>query len=208
MNRLEVDLAVIGESLAGYAAALHLAQAGRHVVLLNFHRDTDWVDDLPFVQHTALGPRTRGLDFVRSVNERLQLAGVTRAESMYVTSIDCKEAVIVASTDSVLSAKGVVYAPNGTEPGVDWTVPFQGFGVSYSASHDAYFYKRRTVAVWGDSPRVFDHAYDCVAVCVSTPCHCKQDWTSAGCGNSQGFGKSAISVPRDGRRGSSREGKR
>jgi thioredoxin reductase len=54
-----------------------------------------------------------------------------------------------------------VFAPNGTEPGIDieGSSTLQGFGVSYSAAADAPFYISRRVALYGDAPRVVEHAW-------------------------------------------------
>jgi thioredoxin reductase len=71
------------------------------------------------------------------------------------------ERVMVECGDRAWSCSGVVFAPNGTEPGidVDGSAPLHGFGVSYSAADDAPFYRSRRVAVYGDAPRVIEHAW-------------------------------------------------
>jgi thioredoxin reductase len=156
-----IDYAVIGYSLAGVSAALTLAESGDRVVLLDFDRDTDAIADMPRIQATPLGPSTSGIAFDETIREALRRAGIDRSTSCHVTSIYSEGNAIAECSDRRWSCKGVVFAPNGTEPGLDieGSSALHGFGISYSAVADAPFYESQRVAVYGDSPRVFDHAW-------------------------------------------------
>jgi len=158
MNTEEAEYVVIGESFAGISAALSLASRDR-VVLLDFHRDTDAIVDLPRVQSTSLHRTTTGVAFEEVVNSRLKRAGIERQTSCYITSVKSARNVIVECTEQRWSCKGVVFAPNGTEPGLGASSSLHGFGVSYSAGSDASFYRGRRVAVYGDAPRAIEHAW-------------------------------------------------
>lgn len=161
MKTEHVDYAVIGYSLSGVAAALTLAESKKHVVLVDFHRDTDAIDELPFIQSTPLGPRANGTAFEKTIRKALRGVGVDRQTSCLIASIYSEGRVVVECRDRRWSCKGVVFAPNGTEPGLDikGSSALQGFGLSYSAVTDASFYTSRRVAVYGDGPRVVDHAW-------------------------------------------------
>jgi thioredoxin reductase len=154
------DYLVVGESLAGFSAALLLAESRDRVALINFHRDTDAVADLPRIQTTSLNAPTSGASFATAMNVSLGRSGVIRPTNCYVTNVHSdRRDVIVECTEQRWSCKGVVFAPNGTEPGIEITTPLHGFGVSYSAASDAPFYAGRRVAVYGDVPRVIEHAW-------------------------------------------------
>jgi thioredoxin reductase len=154
------DYVVIGYSLAGISAALTLAAAGEHVALLDYHRDTDTVAELPRIQPTSLGVSSTGDAFEQAMQERLKQASVERRTDCFIQTVYSDETVVIECADRRWSCRGVVFAPNGTEPGIDTegTSALQGFGVSYSPSDDAPFCLLRRVAVYGDVPRVIEHA--------------------------------------------------
>jgi len=159
---IRTDYAVIGHSLAGISAALALAKSGDRVVLLDFHRDTDAVAESPRIQPTSLGPPATGAAFDAAMENVLAQAGVRREPGCIVESVfPSGSEVFVECSDRGWLAKGVVFAPNGTEPGIDveGSAALQGFGLSYSAAADAPFFPSRRVAVYGDAPRVLDHAW-------------------------------------------------
>lgn len=160
MKLERADYIVIGHSLAGISAALTLAKAGERVALLDFHRDTDAIFEFPRIQPTSLGPSARGAAFDRAMQELLKQAAVERQTDCFIESVYSDENVTVECDDRRWSCRGVVFAPNGTEPGIDieGSSRLQGFGVSYSAAADAAFFLSKRVAVYGDSPRVFEHA--------------------------------------------------
>jgi thioredoxin reductase len=155
------DYVVVGYSLAGISAALTLARAGGRVVLLDFHRDTDAIYELPRIQATSLGPSASGATFDRAMQELLEQAAVERQTDCVVENIYSDENVTVDCDDWRWSCRAVVLAPNGTEPGLDveGNSALQGFGISYSAAADAPFVLSRLVAVYGDAPRVLEHAW-------------------------------------------------
>lgn len=160
MTRGAVDYVVVGASLAGVAAALRLAVLRRTVVLIDFDRDTDTIADLSYVSGTALAPEMTGVALEERLSEALTRANVQRQTNCHVTGIYSDGAVVVECSDRLWTCKGVVFAPNGTEPGIDidGSSALQGFGVSYSAAADAPYYASSRVAVYGDSPRVLEHA--------------------------------------------------
>jgi len=155
--------AVIGYSLAGISAALTLAKTGDRVVLLDFHRDTDTLAELPRIQSTSLGPSTSGVAFEGAMQKMLHQAGVERQTSCFIQSVYSGGNVTIDCSDMRWSCRGVAFAPNGTEPGIDVEggSSLHGFGLSYSAADDAPFYSSRRVALYGDAPRVLEHA--CIA---------------------------------------------
>jgi thioredoxin reductase len=157
----ESDYVVVGFSLAGLAAAMKLSESGGRVVLLDFHRDTDTISDLPRIQATSLGSSASGVAFEQAMREALQRGGVDRRTTCLVEALYSDGNVIVECADRRWSCRGAVFAPNGTEPGIDveGSKALHGFGISYSAAADVPFYGSRRVAVYGDRPRVIEHAW-------------------------------------------------
>jgi thioredoxin reductase len=156
-----LDTVVIGDSLAGISAALTLARSGASVSLLDFHHDTDTVADLPRIRETALGPATTGAALKAAMTRLLTQEGVVQRSDCYITSIYVDDAVIIECNDQSLTCKQAIFAPNGTEPGLDLegSSALQGFGISYSATADAPYYAARPMAVYGDGPRLIEQAW-------------------------------------------------
>jgi thioredoxin reductase len=154
-----IDHVVVGFSLAGIKAALRLTDARHSVALLDFDGDTDAIVDLPRVQETSLAPRAGGAEWYRSINTRLADARVKVVTFCHVKSIHHGRNARVDCEDRRWSCKSVVFAPNGTEPGLERSGSLHGFGVSYSAAADGPFFRSKRVAVYGDSPRVIEHAW-------------------------------------------------
>jgi thioredoxin reductase len=160
MKSEQIDYIVVGFSLAGIAAALTLAEEGSEVALLDYDRDTATIADSPRIQETPLGPPATGVAFEEGMRLALQQAGVAYDSASHVTGIYSDGGAIVECSGRRWSPKGVVFAPNGTEPGpeLDGSSALEGFGVSYSAAADAPFFVGRRVAVYGDSPQVIEQA--------------------------------------------------
>lgn len=155
------DYFVIGMSLAGISAALTLSRSGKRVVLIDYDRDTDSIVDVPLFLDTPLGSSMTGLELDLLARNVLRDAGVEIRFDCHVTAIRVDGRVIVECDRAHWESSGLIFAPNGTEPGltIERSVELQGFGVSFSAAADASFYPARPVAVYGDAPRVFEHAY-------------------------------------------------
>lgn len=158
MKTERVDYAVIGESLAGVTAATTIARSGGRVVLFNYDRDTETIADIPLIRTSSLGSGMSGLAFEKDLMKAFRDAGGQQCGTCHLTAVRSADRVVVESDNGWWSCLGVVFAPNGTEPGLDGSAALHGFGVSYSASSDAPFFRGRRVAVYGDSPRVYEHA--------------------------------------------------
>jgi len=159
MKTERIEYAVIGFSMAGVASALALAESSNGVVLFDFHGDTDTIMDVPRIQATPLAPRSSGLEFSESLNRILAAAGVRREMHSYIERIYSDRHAIVEDSGRRWLCKGVVFAPNGTEPGLEGSSALHGFGVSYSATSDASFFIGQRAAVYGDAPRAIEHAW-------------------------------------------------
>jgi thioredoxin reductase len=90
----------------------------------------------------------------------LRTAGIEYRSDYQVTTIDSEATLKLSGHSGRWSSGGIVFAPSGTEPGlnIEGGTELHGFGISYSASADAPFFASRRVGVYGDAPRAIEHA--------------------------------------------------
>ena len=161
---------VVGESVAGVAAALELAAAGCNVEIIFHTGDSTGMEDSFLIGATPLnGFPMRGTPFADLTFEKLHQAGVhTRTTSEWLGLWD-KSYVDATTEELVLDDtfqeerhrfQGAVFAPSGSEPGLSRELedPFMGRGLSYSAWSDGSYFKNKRVAVVGCGYHAFEQA--------------------------------------------------
>jgi len=179
-----VEFLVIGESVAGVAAALEIASSGFPVRIVSSY-DSAGLEDSFLIGPTALNAEPwRGTDFAVIAFDRLRDVHVKAwysgdwFGSWDRVSFDPTTGDLVL--DEVFEGerhrlRGVVFAPGGNEPGLpeETEAPFRWRGLSYSAWSDAPFFRGKPVAVIGCGPRAFDQALIAAefAASVTVLCH-------------------------------------
>jgi len=163
-NRKTSDALVIGESLAGISAALEMARRGLVVSVIDHPFDTLSIRGTRTIGVNELLPtESTGEQFASFAQKALLAAGVTVVRGGHAQRLLVGHERIFASfwDNNLLTAKVVVFAPNGTEPGVAENIGFErlsGFGASWDAWSDAFFYKGQPVCVIGSGARALDQA--------------------------------------------------
>lgn len=157
------DVIVIGESVAGYACATFLRKSGYSVAISEHIDDTVSVEDLGACSLSALGIRAvESSSALTRIRRVVSDAGVVRIPSVcellgrvggryrYATAV---------SPSGVVSARAVVYAPNGSQPAVhsSWSA-FVGTQVSFGARADARYFARGRVGLVGSGERLVSEA--------------------------------------------------
>jgi len=163
MSGMAVDVAVIGFSVAGVAAALESSSLGREVALF----EHSW-DNIPLVESVLIGPTpltgevATGPGFEEAARRACAELGVTFHAGRIVAAVDRARdgGFLLASTEEVTRAEAIVFAPNGAValagPRFE---PMVGRGVSLSAWDDAVSYRGQAVAVVGGGIRALEAAY-------------------------------------------------
>jgi len=172
VDEYEYDYIVVGESLAGAAAALTLAELGRSVLLTLHLQDSTGIEDSFIIEGTPLNAAAMdSLTFIDLVIARLHAAGV-HTRSTAPTCLDFfKRAEIDPSTDellliddlepSTIRVRAAIVAPSGSETGlpeIEAGERFLGHGISHSAWSDAAFFRNQAVAVVGCGHHALEQA--------------------------------------------------
>lgn len=164
MSVLEVDCAVLGISLAGIGAALELRRGNLTVGLID-HSDGVSIHERLYVQPTPVSPMTlTGSEFWQLARGALERAGVPVVEQFLDDPVESDRGHITLRdrmSDEAVTARSVVFAPNGSEPGLPRFLRAErlaGWGLSYCAFSDAMYFPAETVAVVGGGGRAFEQA--------------------------------------------------
>ncbi len=142
------DAIIIGGGPAGVSAALYAARGGKKVLILHtnssaLHRAENIQNYFGTGEVSGAALYETGLDQARSVG-----ATVIDAQATFVSASD---GFTVSSTAGEFVSDKLVLAVGAARKSiaVDGLDTFEGRGVSYCAVCDAFFYRKKTVAVIG-----------------------------------------------------------
>ena len=146
------DVIIIGSGPAGVSAALYAARAGRSVRVVsqgtgalekaekieNYYGFAEPVSGKDLAAQGIAGARRLGVEFMT-------------AEVVWLGLDDTLTHYIVETPTEKLAAKSVIMATGATRQSapVPGLAPLEGHGVSYCAICDAFFYRKKAVAVLG-----------------------------------------------------------
>ena len=158
------EAVVIGSGPAGYTAAIYLARAGLHPVVVTGATapggqlvNTTWVENYPGFPEGILGPEL--MDAMQRQAERFGASLI--ADS--VTAIDdaaLPVKTVTLASGSPLKARVVIIATGSRyrKLGVPGEVEYSGHGVSYCATCDGFFFKDKPIVVVGGGDSAFEEA--------------------------------------------------
>ena len=146
------DVIIIGSGPAGVSAALYAARAGRSVCVVsqgtgalekaekieNYYGFAEPVSGKELAAQGIAGARRLGVEFMT-------------AEVVWLGLDDTLTHYIVETPAEKLAAKSVIMATGATRQSapIPGLAPLEGHGVSYCAICDAFFYRKKAVAVLG-----------------------------------------------------------
>lgn len=175
-----VDVVVVGDDLAGVAAALALRSFGRSVMLAGHLCDSSRVEDSHQLLVPGLAPTpVSGVALARLARSALAAVGV-RQDIPCPDRVHMRdgfvEVVDLAQHISV-TARAAVFAPSGSSPdlGAEWE-PLLSRSVSCSARTDSMYFADQRVALVGSGPRLASeakwvavHARECFVLVEEAP---------------------------------------
>ena len=157
------DLIIIGSGPAGLTAGIYASRARLSTLVLeqNFVSGGQIIDTYEIDNYPGL-PGISGMDLADKMSQHAEKLGVA-IENVIVTSLDLTGPVKkVITDDNVYEAKAVIIASGATHShlGAPGEEEFAGHGVSYCATCDGGFYRKKdTLVVGGGDVAVEDAIY-------------------------------------------------
>ncbi len=145
------DVVIIGGGPAGLTAAIYIQRAGKHAVVLEGNAPGGQIINAAEVQNFPSIKNISGVDFAQNLYEQALSLG---AEVRFVKAVGIeikKGKKIVKTTKQDIEAKAIILATGASNKklGVERENEFLGKGVSYCATCDGAFFKKKDVAVVG-----------------------------------------------------------
>ena len=157
------DLIIIGSGPAGLTAGIYASRAKLNTLVLeqNFVNGGQIIDTYEIDNYPGL-PGISGMDLADKMSQHAEKLGVA-IENVIVTSLDLEGPVKrVITDDNTYEAKAVIIASGATHShlGAPGEEEFGGRGVSYCATCDGGFYRKKdTLVVGGGDVAVEDAIY-------------------------------------------------
>jgi thioredoxin reductase (NADPH) len=157
------DLIIIGSGPAGLTAGIYASRARLNTLVLeqNFVSGGQIIDTYEIDNYPGL-PGISGMDLADRMSQHAEKLGVA-IENVIVTSLDLTGPVKkVITDDNVYEAKAVIIASGATHShlGAPGEEELAGHGVSYCATCDGGFYRKKdTLVVGGGDVAVEDAIY-------------------------------------------------
>ncbi|MBO6206687.1 MAG: thioredoxin-disulfide reductase [Lachnospiraceae bacterium] len=153
------DIIIIGAGTAGLSAAIYGLRAGKKVLVLEQLSYGGQIINTPEIENYPGIRNISGFDFATSLYEQATALG---AEVKYeqVTGITDGAEKQVTTTEGTYSCKAIIIATGAKNRplGLDRETELVGGGVSYCATCDGAFYKKRPVAVNGGGNTALEDA--------------------------------------------------
>lgn len=146
---MEYDVIIIGSGPAGISASLYTARANLKTLIIS--------KGIGILEKVKKIDNYYGLEN-ELTGEELQEIGINQAKKLgvefikdEVVKIDYEEKFAVETINSKYKAKAVIIATGTSrkEPKIDGIKEYEGKGISYCATCDAFFFKGKDVAVLG-----------------------------------------------------------
>ena len=146
------DITIIGAGPAGLTAAIYALRSGKSVLLLEAKTYGGQIVNTPEIDNYPAMPHVSGFEFAQKLYEQAASFG---AEIIYeaASSIEDRGGIKVVKTtkNNSYESKAVIIATGAKNRpmGIDREEELIGHGVSYCATCDGMFFRRKDVAVFG-----------------------------------------------------------
>ncbi|MGN0761280.1 MAG: NAD(P)/FAD-dependent oxidoreductase [Christensenellales bacterium] len=178
-----VDVIIIGKGPAGVSSALYTARAGLTTCVVG--TDKSALKKAERIENYYGFESISGQELLQYGEKQLSRLGVEIVEGE-VMDVAYSDVFIVTTTSGIMTAKAVIIAtgaPRNTVK-IDGLRRLEGKGVSYCAVCDAFFYRKKKVAVLGNSHYAL-HEYNAIkdvaseAIVLTDGKPCEEDFGSA-----------------------------
>ncbi len=154
------DIVIVGAGPAGLTAAIYARRAAKSVLVLEAKAWGGQIINTPDIENYPAAPHISGADFANALYEQAVGLGAELRLEKVVGVEDLGKRKRVRSTAAEYEAGAVILA-TGSENrklGVEREAELTGKGVSYCATCDGNFFRRRDVAVVGGGNTALEDA--------------------------------------------------
>ncbi len=154
------DIIIIGAGPAGLTSAIYAKRASKSVLVLEAKAYGGQIINTPDIENYPVAAHISGFEFATKVYEQAQALG---AEFVFEKAVDIRDLgdiKEVVTESNVYQAKAVIIA-TGSENrklGVEREDELVGRGISYCATCDGAFYRKKSVAVVGGGNTALEDA--------------------------------------------------
>lgn len=154
------DIIIIGAGPAGLTAAIYARRAGKTVLLLEALSYGGQIINTPDIENYPAAMHISGFDFATKIYEQATALG---AEIVYEKAVEIRndgngKTVITAENEYKCKALIIATGSANRKLGIDNEDELVGRGISYCATCDGAFYKKKTVAVVGGGNTALEDA--------------------------------------------------
>ena len=155
------DIIIIGAGPAGLTAAIYAQRAGRSVLLLEARSYGGQIINTPEIDNYPALPHISGFEFAAKLYEQAVSFG---AEIVYEAAAAIEDKgdvkVVTTSKNNKYEARAVIIATGAKNRpmGLDREQELIGRGISYCATCDGMFFRKKDVAVFGGGNTAIEDA--------------------------------------------------
>lgn len=154
------DVIIVGAGPAGMTAAIYAKRAAKSVLVLECASYGGQIINTPSVDNYPVAPHVSGFDLATKIYEQAKELGAEFIfEKVVLIKNEGDKKTVVTKTNEY-SAKAVIIA-TGSENrklGIEREEELVGRGISYCATCDGAFYRKKTVAVVGGGNTALEDA--------------------------------------------------
>lgn len=146
------DVIIIGAGPAGLTAAIYTLRAGKSVLLIEARSYGGQIINTPEIDNYPAMPHVSGYEFATKLYEQAKDLG---AELIFETAAGIEESggvkVVTTAKNNKYEARAVIIATGAKNRpmGLDREEELIGKGISYCATCDGMFFRKKDVAVFG-----------------------------------------------------------
>lgn len=154
------DIIIIGAGTAGLTAAIYCQRAGKEALVLEGKSIGGQIVNTPEVENYPGIAKTSGFDFVMGLLEQAKGCGATVKTQAVLSVEESSEGFIVHTKRNTYEAKALIIASGAANRtlGLQNENELIGKGISYCATCDGAFYKKKNVAVIGGGNTALEDA--------------------------------------------------